>query len=278
MDHLYQDLTLNTESVHLTDFPKIKKELIQTELEQQINTARAITSLALSLRKKEQIKVRQPLHKILVPVKNNAERKRIEKISLQLKREINIKEVELLDEANDLLVKEIKPNFKALGPRFGKDIKSVTQAIKELSTEQIQQLEYDKDIAIDINGKKIQIKETDVEVLFKDIEGWQVAQSDGLTVALDTTLTPELIKEGLARELVNRIQNHRKESGLEVTDKIEVFLKENAELEATVSENKSYILSETLATSLIFKANVEQGSPLEFDTIKSIIQIKKLKS
>jgi len=278
MDHLYQDLNLNTESVHLTDFPKIKKELIQTELEQQINTARAITSLALSLRKKEQIKVRQPLHKILVPVKNNAERKRIEKISLQLKREINIKEVELLDEANDLLVKEIKPNFKALGPRFGKDIKSVTQAIKELSTEQIQQLEYDKNIAVDVNGKKIQIKETDVEVLFKDIEGWQVAQSDGLTVALDMTLTPELMKEGLARELVNRIQNHRKESGLEVTDKIEVFLKKNAELEAAVSENKSYILSETLATSLIFKANVEQGSPLEFDTIKSIIQIKKLKS
>ena len=278
MDHLYQDLNLNTESVHLTDFPKIKKELIQTELEQQINTARAITSLALSLRKKEQIKVRQPLYKILVPVKNNAERKRIEKISLQLKREINIKEVELLDEADNLLVKEIKPNFKALGPRFGKDIKSVTQAIKELSTEQIQQLEYDKNIAVDVNGKKIQIKETDVEVLFKDIEGWQVAQSDGLTVALDMTLTPELMKEGLARELVNRIQNHRKESGLEVTDKIEVFLKKNAELEAAVSENKSYILSETLATSLIFKANVEQGSPLEFDTIKSIIQIKKLKS
>ena len=278
MDHLYQDLNLNTESVHLTDFPKIKKELIQTELEQQINTARAITSLALSLRKKEQIKVRQPLHKILVPVKNNVERKRIEKISLQLKREINVKEVELLDEANDLLVKEIKPNFKALGPRFGKDIKSVTQAIKELSTEQIQQLEYDKNIALDINGKKILIKETDVEVLFKDIEGWQVAQSDGLTVALDMTLTPELIKEGLARELVNRIQNYRKESGLEVTDKIEVYLKENDKLEAAVSENKSYILSETLATSLIFKVNVERGFPLEFDTIKSIIQIKKLKS
>ena len=278
MDHLYQDLTINRESVHLTNFPKIKKELIQAELEQQINTARAITSLALSLRKKEQIKVRQPLHKILIPIKNNAERKRIEKISLQLKREINIKEVELLDEANSLLVKEIKPNFKALGPRFGKDIKSVTQAIKELSTKQIQQLESDKNITLDINGKKIQIKETDVEVLFKDIEGWQVAQSDGLTVALDMTLTPELIKEGLARELVNRIQNLRKKSGLEVTDKIEVFLLENAKLKAAVSENKSYILSETLATSLIFKANVEQGFPLEFDTIKSIIQIKKLKS
>ena len=117
-----------------------------------------------------------------------------------------------------------------------------------------------------------------MEILFKDIGGLQVAQSDGLTVALDMTLTPELIKEGLARELVNRIQNHRKESGLEVTDKIEVFLQENAKLEAAVSDNKSYILSETLATSLIFKANVEQGFPLEFDTIKSIIQIKKLKS
>jgi len=278
MDHLYQDLTTNTESVHLTDFPNIKKELIQSELEQQINTARAITSLALSLRKKEQIKVRQPLHKILVPVKNDAERKRIEKISLQLKREINIKEVELLDEANSLLVKEIKPNFKALGPRFGKDIKLITQAIKKLSTEQIQHLENYKNITLDINGKKIQIEETDVEILFKDIGGWQVAQSNGLTVALDMTLTPELIKEGLARELVNRIQNHRKESGLEVTDKIEVFLQENAKLEAAVSENKSYILSETLATRLIFKANVEQGRPLEFDTIKSIIQIKKLKS
>ena len=278
MDHLYQDLTTNKESVHLTDFPNIKKELIQSELEQQINTARAITSLALSLRKKEQIKVRQPLHKILVPVKNDAERKRIEKISLQLKREINIKEVELLDEANSLLVKEIKPNFKALGPRFGKDIKSIAQAIRKLSTEQIQHLEKDKNITLDINGKKIQIEETDVEILFKDIGGLQVAQSDGLTVALDMTLTPELIKEGLARELVNRIQNHRKDSGLEVTDKIEVFLQENAKLEAAVSENKSYILSETLATSLIFKANVEQGFPLEFDTIKSIIQIKKLKS
>mgnify|MGYP001164992490 FL=1 len=278
MDHLYQDLTLKSKSIHLTDFPLVKKELIQPELEQQINTARALTSLALSLRKKEQIKVRQPLLKMIVPVKNLTERKRIENITQQLKMEINIKEVELLDDANSLLVKEIKPNFKTLGPRYGKDLKEVTQAIKKLSTEQIQQLEKHKNLKLDIDGKTIKLEDTDVEVFFKDIEGWQVAQSEGLTVALDMTLTPELIKEGLARELVNRIQNQRKDSGLEVTDKIEIYLKKNAELEAAVSENKSYILSETLASALTFKAIIEKGIPLEFETIKTTIQIKKLKS
>jgi isoleucyl-tRNA synthetase len=278
MDHLYQDLKLNTVSVHLSDFPQFKEEFVQSELEEQINTARTLTSLALSLRKKEQIKVRQPLQKMIVPVKNSAERKRIKNISQQLKGEINIKEVELLDDENSLLVKEIKPNFKTLGPRFGKDLRSITQAIQNLSPKQIQQLEDEKSIVLRINGKSIQLEFTDIEVYFKDIEGWQVAQSNGLTVALDMKLTPELVKEGLARELVNRIQNHRKDSGFEVTDKIEIYLKEEAQLQAVVAENKSYILSETLATALTFKATVEQGIPLEFDTIKTTIQIKKLKS
>jgi isoleucyl-tRNA synthetase len=278
MDHLYQDLKLNTVSVHLSDFPQFKEEFVQSELEEQINTARSLTSLALSLRKKEQIKVRQPLQKMIVPVKNSAERKRIKNISQQLKGEINIKEVELLDDENSLLVKEIKPNFKTLGPRFGKDLRSITQAIQNLSPKQIQQLEDEKSIVLRINGKSIQLEFTDIEVYFKDIEGWQVAQSNGLTVALDMKLTPELVKEGLARELVNRIQNHRKDSGFEVTDKIEIYLKEEAQLQAVVAENKSYIWSETLATALTFKATVEQGIPLEFDTIKTTIQIKKLKS
>ena len=278
MDHLYQDLKLNTVSVHLSDFPQFKEEFVQSELEEQINTARTLTSLALSLRKKEQIKVRQPLQKMIVPVKNSAERKRIKNISQQLKGEINIKEVELLDDENSLLVKEIKPNFKTLGPRFGKDLRSITQAIQNLSPKQIKQLEDEKSIVLRINGKSIQLEFTDIEVYFKDIEGWQVAQSNGLTVALDMKLTPELVKEGLARELVNRIQNHRKESCFEVTDKIEIYLKEEAQLQAVVAENKSYILSETLATALTFKATVEQGIPLEFDTIKTTIQIKKLKS
>ena len=278
MDRLYQDLTLNTVSLHLSDFPQFKEEFVQSELEERINTARTLTSLALSLRKKEQIKVRQPLQKMIVPVKNSAERKRIENISQQLKGEINIKEVELLDDENSLLVKEIKPNFKTLGPRFGKDLKFVTQAIQNLSPEQIQQLEDEKSIVLHFNGKSVQLEFADVEVYFKDIEGWQVAQSNGLTVALDMKLTPELVKEGLARELVNRIQNHRKDSGFEVTDKIEIYLKEDTQLQAAVAENKSYILSETLANALTFKATVEQGIPLEFDTIKTTIQIKKLKS
>jgi len=278
MDRLYQDLTLNTVSLHLSDFPQFKEEFVQSELEEQINTARTLTSLALSLRKKEQIKVRQPLQKMIVPVKNSAERKRIENISQQLKGEINIKEVELLDDENSLLVKEIKPNFKTLGPRFGKDLKFVTQAIQNLSPEQIQQLEDEKSIVLHVNGESVQLEFADVEVYFKDIEGWQVAQSNGLTVALDMKLTPELVKEGLARELVNRIQNHRKDSGFEVTDKIKIYLKEDAQLQAAVAENKSYILSETLATALTFKATVELGIPLEFDTIKTTIQIKKLKS
>jgi isoleucyl-tRNA synthetase len=278
MDRLYQDLTLNKGSIHHTDFPNFQTEMIQTELEHQINTARTLTSLALSLRKKEQIKVRQPLLKMIIPVKNAEERKRIENISQQLKGEINIKEVELLDDASSLLVKEIKPNFKTLGPRFGKDLGGVTKAIQNLSASQIQELENLQSLTLEINGKSIQLDPTDVEVFFKDIEGWQVAQSNGFTVALDMKLTPELIKEGFARELVNRIQNHRKDNGLEVTDKIEIFLEEEAQLQAAVSENKSYILSETLASSLTFKTKVEQGVPLEFDTIKTTIQIKKLKS
>jgi isoleucyl-tRNA synthetase len=278
MDRLYQDLTLESDSVHLSDFPQYTEAYIQPELEEQINTARTLTSLALSLRKKEQIKVRQPLQKIMIPVKNSEERRRIENISQQLKGEINIKEIVLLDDANSLLVKEIKPNFKTLGPRFGKDLKAVTQAIQNLTPEQIQQLEEEKSIALQIDGKTIPLDLTDVAVNFKDIEGWQVAQGNGLTVALDMKLTPELIKEGLARELVNRIQNYRKDSGFEVTDKIEIFLEEDAQLQAAVTENKSYILSETLATALSFKVEVEQGTPLEFDTIKTTIRIKKVKS
>jgi isoleucyl-tRNA synthetase len=279
MDRLYQDLNLTSvESVHLTDFPKIKIANINSELEQQINTARTLTSLALSLRKKEQIKVRQPLQKMIIPVKNDKERKRIENSIEQLKSEINIKTVELLDDANSLLVKEIKPNFKTLGPRFGKDLKAVTQAISSLNTQEIQELEEQNSIEILINGAPVRLEVSDVEVFFKDIEGWQVAQNDKMTVALDMTITPELKKEGLARELINRVQNHRKDTGLEVTDKIDIYLKEEQELQAAVAENKSYILSETLANNLTFRPLMEDGFPLEFDNITTAIKIKKLKS
>ena len=276
MDHLYQDLTQENVSIHLTDFPKANKDLINADLEHQINTARTLTSLALSLRKKEQVRVRQPLQKMIIPVKDQAERNRIERITEQLKGEINIKTVELLDDANSLLVKEIKPNFKTLGPRFGKEVKAVVELIKSLNEEQINQLEGKGTLKVQLNEKNLILERSDIEVSFKDIEGWQVAQGGGMTVALDMTLTPELVQEGIARELVNRIQNLRKDSGLEVTDKIAVFLKNEPQLEAAVSENKNYILSEILAEDLTFEPNLTDGSNLEFENIKTIIRIKKI--
>jgi|TARA_B110000238_G_scaffold201210_1_gene256242 isoleucyl-tRNA synthetase len=277
-DRLYQDLTQKTKSIHLTDFPKANTDLIDVDLENQINTARTITSLALSLRKKEQIRVRQPLQKMIIPVKNKDDRKRIEKIIDQLKGEINIKTVELLDDENSLLVKEIKPNFKALGPRFGKEVKAIVELIKGLNEKQVNELEGKGTLEIQLNEKNLTLERSDIEVSFKDIEGWQVAQGRGMTVALDMTLTPELIQEGLARELVNRIQNFRKDSGLEVTDKIAISLKKEPQLEAVVSKNKSYILSETLADNLTFDPNLSDGLTLEFEKIKTILRIKKISS
>lgn len=276
-DQLYQDLTLGQKgSIHLSDFPKPEVNTIDLALEEQINTARSLTSLALSLRKKEQIKVRQPLQKMIIPVKNKEERNRIERVAEQLKSEINVKEIELLDDANSLLVKEIKPNFKVLGPRFGKDLKAVVNAIAALNPSQIDTLEEKGQLEIQINEKNSILERSDVEVFFKDIEGWEVAQGYGLTVALDMTLSLELRNEGMARELVNRIQNYRKESGLEVTDKIEISLVAEPELKIAVSENLNYILSETLARKLQFETEIKDGLTVEFDTIFAKIRIKKI--
>ncbi len=180
-----------------------------------------------------------------------------------------------MDDANSLLVKEIKPNFKALGPRFGKDVKAVVELIKNLTEEQINLLEGKGTLEVQLNEKNLTLERSDVEVSFKDIEGWQVAQGGGMTVALDMTLTPDLIQEGIARELVNRIQNFRKDSGLEVTDKIAISLKSEPQLEAAVLKNKNYILSETLANNLTFEPNLTDGLALEFENIKTIIRINK---
>jgi isoleucyl-tRNA synthetase len=263
-------------SIHLTDFPRANPSFINTELEDQINTARNLTSLALSLRKKEQIKVRQPLQKMIIPVKNLKERSKIEKIVNQLKMEINIKEVELLNDANALLVKDIRPNFKTLGPRYGSELKDIVKLISQLSPQQINEIEENKELKVKFNKKNIILESSDVEVFFKDIEGWQVAQGAGMTVALDMSLSPELKKEGIARELVNRVQNHRKDSGLEVTDKIDIFIKNEPKLEAAVLENKTYIISETLAENLYFRPKIEEGNILEFEDIKTEICIKKI--
>ena len=278
MDQLYQDLNLEKQSVHLSQFPRVNKEQINAALEAQINMARNLTSLALSLRKKAQIKVRQPLQKLVVPVKNMQERAVVKKVEEQLKLEINVKEIEVLDNADSLLVKEIKPNFKVLGPKYGKSMSIVAQTIKTLNPEQIKTLEEKKSVSIQLNEKNIILELADVEIYFKDIQGWQVAQGHGLSVALDVTLNDTLIQEGVSRELVNRIQNLRKEHGFEITDTIVIELELQPELQVAVEQNKDYVLTETLGVTLDFISKIEKGTIIEFDNIKTKINIQKIES
>ncbi|MBD0723790.1 isoleucine--tRNA ligase [Flavobacterium sp. L1I52] len=280
MDKLYRDLTQATQtekfdSVHLAEFPKYVENFVDKSLESKMQKAQTISSLVLSLRKKEMIKVRQPLQKVMIPVLDERQRAEIEAVSDLIKAEVNVKEIELLDDASGVLVKQIKPNFKALGPRFGKDMGLISKEIQNFSSDQINQLDKEGSIVIVIAGKDVTLSLEDVEITSQDIEGWLVANSNGITVALDITISEELRKEGVARELVNRIQNIRKDSGFEVTDKIKVYLQSNAVLEAAVNENKGYIQSETLTEELVFDTQIENGTEIEFDDIKTKITITK---
>nr|WP_288834936.1 isoleucine--tRNA ligase [uncultured Flavobacterium sp.] len=280
MDKLYRDLTLATQSekfdsVHLAEFPKYVENFVDKSLESKMQKAQTISSLVLSLRKKEMIKVRQPLQKVMIPVLDEKQRAEIEAVSDLIKAEVNVKEIELLDDASGVLVKQIKPNFKALGPRFGKDMGLISKEIQGFSPEQINQLDKEGSLSIVIAGKDVTLSLEDVEITSQDIEGWLVANSNGITVALDITISEELKKEGIARELVNRIQNIRKDSGFEVTDKIKVYLQNNAVLEAAVNENDGYIKSETLTEELVFEGHIENGTEIEFDDIKTKITITK---
>ena len=280
MDRLYKDLTKTTaseafDSVHLADFPQYADNFVDKSLESRMQKAQTISSLVLSLRKKEMIKVRQPLQKVMIPVLDAKQKAEIEAISELIKAEVNVKEVELLDDASGVLVKQIKPNFKALGPRFGKDMGLISKEIQGFSQEQIAALDKDGNLEIEILGKSINLTSEDVEISSQDIEGWLVANSNGITVALDITITDELRKEGVARELVNRIQNARKDSGFEVTDRIKVHLKESDALEEAVNANLEYIKSETLTDELHFSKEIENGIEIEFDDIKTLLLISK---
>ncbi|WP_269686089.1 isoleucine--tRNA ligase [Flavobacterium lacustre] len=280
MDKLYRDLTQATqseefESVHLATFPVLVENYVDKSLESKMQKAQTISSLVLSLRKKEMIKVRQPLQKVMIPVLDANQRAEIEAVSDLIKAEVNVKEIVLLDDASGILVKQIKPNFKALGPRFGKDMGLISKEIQVLSSEQINQLERDGSLSIVIAGNNVILSLEDVEITSQDIEGWLVANSNGITVALDITISPELKQEGIARELVNRIQNIRKDSGFEVTDKIKVYLQNNDTLQEAVKANEAYIKSETLTEFLVFEENIANGTEIEFDEIKTKITITK---
>ena len=280
MDKLYRDLTqaTNTEnfdSVHLAEFPQYVENFVDKSLESKMQKAQTISSLVLSLRKKEMIKVRQPLQKVMIPVLDKNQRAEIEAISDLVKAEVNVKEIEILDDASGILVKQIKPNFKTLGPRFGKDMGLISKQIQAFTPEQINQLDALGMLNIEISGNTITLSQADVEISSQDIEGWLVANANGITVALDITISPELKEEGIARELVNRIQNIRKDSGFEVTDKIKVHLQKNAELEKAVNANATYIKSETLTEMLVFEDAIQNGIDIEFDDIKTRILITK---
>jgi len=281
MDRLYQDLNAVTkketsESIHLADFPVYNESFVDKGLEHKMESAQTISSLVLSLRAKEKIKVRQPLQKIMIPVDSVAQKEAILAVVDLIKNEVNIKEIQILDDASGILIKQIKPNFKTLGPKFGKDMRFVAAEIQKFNQEDINKIEKDKHIYIEVNGKNIILDVSDVEISSKDIEGWLVANEGLLTVALDVTISEELRKEGVARELVNRIQNARKDTGLEVTDKIKLTILNFENLQKSISDNKEYIMSETLTKELVFVDELSNGTEIEFDTIKSRILIEKM--
>jgi isoleucyl-tRNA synthetase len=221
------------------------------------------------------IKVRQPLQKVMIPILDEKQRAEIESVSDLIKAEVNVKEIELLSDVSDILVKQIKPNFKALGPRFGKDMGLIAKQIQDFNQEQIAQLESLGSIIIEIQENTITLTSEDVEISTQDIPGWLVANANGITVALDITLSEELIQEGIARELVNRIQNLRKDSGFEVTDKIKVTIQTSEGLEKAIQANRIYIMSETLTEVLEFEEDLNDGTSIEFDGIITKILITK---
>lgn len=280
MEQLYRDLlggsTLEgTQSVHLADFPIADPGRIDAGLEQRMQRAQTISSLVLSIRQKEKIKVRQPLKKVMIPVLDTTQRKEIEAVADLIRSEVNVKEIELLDDASDILVKRIKPNFKTLGPKYGKEMKAIAGAVAALGQEDIQKMEREGEIVLGLENKNVILQLQDVEITSQDIEGWLVASSGPVTVALDITIDDDLRKEGIARELVNRIQNLRKESGLEVTDKIDITFLKDETVEQAVASNLQYIKSETLTAELQFEEILENGTEIAFDEIATKLHIQK---
>ncbi len=280
-DRLWKDLNEVTgkekaESVHLTGFPVPDNSLIDNDLERKMRKAQKISSLALSIRKKEKIKVRQPLQKIMVPALTEQDRADLESIRDLVLSEINVKEMEILGEDSKVLVKTVKPDFKKLGPKYGKDMKLVAGAVAGLIQEQIARLEKGENIDLRLpGGRTLTLLPGEVIIAAKEIKGWKIATEGNITVALDMTITPELRREGLARELVNRIQNLRKNKDLDVTDRIRVYLENNADLEEVTRYLGDYIRQETLAEEIIFdsgKAGGDEKIDIEGKEISAKIQ------
>ena len=279
-DMLYSDLIAatgrdNVVSVHLAKFPEYKEEMIDKGLEVRMQMAQDVTSMVLALRRKVNIKVRQPLQCIMIPVVDEEQRAHIEAVKALIMNEVNVKEIQFVDGAAGVLVKKVKCDFKKLGPKFGKQMKAVAAAVAEMSQEAIAELEKKGSYTFNLDGAEAVIETADVEIFSEDIPGWLVANEGKLTVALEVTVTEELRREGIARELVNRIQNIRKSSGFEITDKIKITLSKNPQTDDAVNEYNDYIRNQVLGTSLTLADNVENGTELNFDDFSLYVSVVK---
>ena len=280
-DRLYKDLLNATElpteeSVHLTLFPQANQALIDGDLEKRMQMAQNITSMVLSLRKKEKLRVRQPLQKLMIPASDEKMKLQINAIKDLVLSEVNVKELDFMSENSNILVKEIKANFKTLGPKHGKQMKAIAAAISTFEQQDIKKLEQTGSYTLTIDGKELGITTDDVIISSQDIPGLLVANNKGITVALDITMDETLIEEGIARELVNRIQNIRKDSGLEVTDRIRLSITKHAKISAAIATNNKYICEETLADEIVIVDNEpKNGVAIEFDDIKTYIALIK---
>jgi len=279
-DRLFNDLNKVTqkesaESVHLTDFPTYSENLVDKDLEERMALAQDISSMILSLRKKVGVNVRQPLSKILLPVLDQTFQSKVEKVRELILSETNIKDIEFITDTAGIIKKKTKPNFKALGPKVGKSMKAVGAYLSNLNDDQIAALEANKNIVFDVDGQTFDIPVEDIEIIAEDVPGWQVTNIGRLTVALDVTITAELKEEGIAREVINRIQNLRKDKGFEVTDKIKVTLQDNPLITNAVDKNLLYICAEILATELVISDNLTEGDQIEIEETELFILLKK---
>jgi len=280
-DRLYKDLNgisnlEEHESVHLSFFPEVNEKVIDKDLEQRMEIAQKLSSMILALRKKEGIRVRQPLQKMMVPVLDETFKRQLEEVQDLILSEVNVKEMEYLEESSGILVKKVKPDFKKLGPRFGKDMKLVAAAINQMEQDQIASLEQEGSLSVSLsNGNAVEIELADVEISSEDIPGWLVANEGRYTAALDIGISDQLKQEGIAREVVNRIQNFRKEAGFEVTDKIDLRIESHQEIDDAINNNKDYICSETLAASLELVDEVkERNYKIEIDeTMETFVSL-----
>jgi len=279
-DWLFQNLTetgdSTIESIHLTDWASAETALINKELEESMDLAQTISSLVHSLRKKEKMKVRQPLQRILIPVLSAKTQAQIQHVEELIKSEVNIKIIEYINDASGILVKSVKPNLPLLGKKLGPKMRFVVAAINSWGQEQIAAIERNGKINVELEGENFELLLEEVLISSQDIPGWSVASDAGVTVALDVTLTEELKQEGIARDLVNRIQNLRKDMGLEVQDKIRIQIADDNDLvNAAVAGFGTYIEVETQAVSLSFESNLENASLLDMDDFNVSIKVEK---